>query len=332
MCLCAFVLMAQLKASAQEVLANEEKERMAKALAHYTLGLIQDWMGDSDEAIIEFEQSVAFDGERFSSHLRLGADYARVGKFPGAIEQLKKASQLETKDLQSHYLLALIYSTQNEFEKAASEYELILKQFSAADPQNIDIYGYLGQLYYSQKKYDKAIEQFQMILKLEPQNAEVMYLLGSLYLDVNDRKSAMEFFRKAIEIDPEHDGSLNSLSYMYAEDGVNLDEASELIQRALKISPDNGAYLDSLGWIYFKKGMYSEALESLKKADNLLKDPVIYEHLGDVNYQLNQMEEAQRNWSLSLELLPDQKTVADKLNHLKSQQANTKLSPIPQVK
>ena len=153
-------------------------------------------------------------------------------------------------------------------------------------------------------------------MQLEPKNAEVMFLLGSLYLETQQKPVAVDLFLKSIEIDPEHDGSLNSLGYIYAEDEARLDEALDLVKRAVTLDPDNGAYLDSLGWVYYKKGMYTEALESLQKADTLLKDAIICDHLGDVYYKLNEVDKAKQYWKLSLDLRPEQTAVVEKLKQL----------------
>ena len=291
-------------------------EPSATALTHYTMGVVYDMYGLTENSIDEFKKAATFDKDNYLIYLKLGADYARLGMMEKAIDTLGAVSKLNPKDVQSHYLLALIYSTQKEFDRAAQEYEVILKSFSKADPENIEVYGYLGQLYYSQKKYPEAIRQFEKILTLDSKNAEVMYLLGSLYLETKDKQKAIDLFKKSIEIDPEHDGSLNSLGYLYAEDGNRLDEASSLLERAIKIDPDNGAYLDSLGWLYYKKGMYDEALKYLQKADTALKDPVIYDHLGDVYLKLNQADKAKKSWQSSLEMQPNQDQVLKKLDSL----------------
>ena len=95
-----------------------------------------------------------------------------------------------------------------------------------------------------------------------------------------------------------------------------------MIKKAILHGPDNGAYIDSLGWVYYKKGMYQEALEYLKRADETFKDPVIYDHIGDVHYKLNQIDDAIKYWNLSLELLPDQEKIIQKINEIKSIQAS----------
>jgi tetratricopeptide (TPR) repeat protein len=133
-------------------------------------------------------------------------------------------------------------------------------------------------------------------------------------VEVKNRDKAIELFARAIKLKPDHDGCLNSLGYLYAEDGIKLDEAKELIERALKEDPDNGAYLDSLGWVYFKKGQYDQALSVLQKADTRLKDPLIYEHMGDVYFRLKKVEDAKKYWKLSLDLLPGQEQIIQKLH------------------
>ena len=299
--------------------AASEKETLpvAEAVTHYLMGLIHDWNGETDQAIAEYLKASEFDRSSFAIHLKLGAGYARAGKTKEAVDELHLASSLNPEDLQAHYVLALIYSADQNFDKASEEYEIILKHFSKNDPKNAEIHSYLGQLYYSQKKYEKAIEQFDYILTLEPKNADILFMLGSIHLDLHDRIRAMEYFKKTVDIDPDHESGLNSLAYMYAEDGIHLDDALQYIKRTLELDPDNGAYLDTKGWIYFKKGMYAEALDPLLKASQLIKDPLICEHLGDVYQKLNKSVDAEKYWKQSLSLKPEQTAVLEKINSLK---------------
>lgn len=294
---------------------DEDSESKAKSLAAYIMGVSFDLQGLTDVAIEEFEKAAEY-YENYAVHLRIGAGYARLGKLSLAIKELELVLDSDPNNVQARYLLALIYSTQKEFDKAADQYESILTSFSNAEPDNVEIYSYLGQLYYSQKQYEKAIKQFEVIRKVYPDNTDVLFLLGSLYLEIGNKEKAVELFKRVIIIDPDHDTSLNSLGYIYAEEGGDLDEAQEFIKRALEISPDNGAYLDSLGWVLYKKGKFKEALRYLLEADSMLKDPVIYEHLGDVYYKLNETDNARKYWNESLELLPEQDHILKKLEAL----------------
>jgi tetratricopeptide (TPR) repeat protein len=299
----------------------QDRITLSRSLAHYAMGQMYDLLGLPNRAVLEYEKAAQFDEASYLIHLRLGANYARLDLLEKAENELKLVQKFQPDDLQSRYLLALIYSTQKKYDQAASEYEYILKSFSQVEPKNVEIYGYLGQLYYSQKKYKEAIEQFEIIRQLEDDNPDVLYLLGSLYLEIKSQDKAIELLEKAIEIDPEHDGSLNTLGYILAESGKDLDRAEDLISRALVVSPDNGAYLDSLGWVHYQKGQYEEALKLFIRADKFLKDPVIYDHLGDTYYKMGQYDEAIEYWGKSLELQPDQAVVSEKIENLKRLQA-----------
>lgn len=315
-------VMLLLSADGASAFVHQDRVALAKGLAHYAMGYRYDLLGQTNHAVLEYEKGVQYDEGSYLMHLRLGNGYARLNMLPEAISRLRMVHQFNPEDMQSHYLLALIYSNQRQYDNAAREYEIILQALSQADPQNIEIYNYLGQLYYSQRKYDQAVAQFEKILAVEPANADVMYMLGSLYVEIQQKERAIGILQKAIGVDPEHDGSLNTLGYLYAEEGKNLDEAMELISRAVGIDPENGAYLDSLGWLYYKKGMYEKALETLQKANALLKDSVIYDHIGDVCSKLNQTEEAVKYWTLSLELLPGQEKVLQKIESVRNTRAS----------
>lgn len=305
-----------------ECFVFQDRITLSKSLAHYAMGQMYDLLGLPNRAVLEYEKAAQFDEGSYLIHLRLGANYARLDMLEKAEEELRLVQQYQPDDLQSRYLLALIYSTQKKYDQAANEYEYILKSFSEAEPKNIEIYGYLGQLYYSQKKYKQAIEQFEIIRQIESDNPDVLYLLGSLYLEVDQKDKAIELLKEAIKIDPQHDGSLNTLGYLYADSGKNLDEAEKLISQALVVSPDNGAYLDSLGWVYYQKGSYKEALELFIRADKSLKDPVIYDHIGDTYFKLGQYNEAVEYWEKSLILLPEQELIAEKIEKVKRLQAH----------
>jgi len=71
----------------------------------------------------------------------------------------------------------------------------------------------------------------------------------------------------------------------------------------LKAQPGNGAYIDSLGWAYYKKAQAEGrndyliiALQKLLEAVQLLEEPDIYEHIGDVHFSLGNWDEAIKVW------------------------------------
>ncbi len=299
----------------------------SKALAHYIMAVMDDLNGDDEQAMKEYQKSLKFDRSQPITHLRVGAYYARQGRLPEASRELKTVVKLSPEASPAHYLLALIYSAQKKYELAASEYEAVLKTASRNNPDNIEIHAYLAQLYYALHKYPLAIEQLNQIIQAQPTNASAYYLLGSIHLDLNHRQEAKEAFRKVLAIEPNHDGALNSLAYLYAEEGVHLDEALQMARQAIDLAPANGAYYDTLGWVLFKHGLKTEALMALQKASTYLEDPIIYDHIGDVYQALDEPALARKSWMKALQLDPKQPQISQKLENLNRRSA----SAIPEV-
>ena len=119
-----------------------------------------------------------------------------------------------------------------------------------------------------------------------------------------DTAGAVQHLKKCLELNPDFTPAQNYLGYMWADQGVNLEEALELIDKAVAADPENAAYLDSLGWVYFKLNRNQDALETLLKAVSYLEEPdaVVYEHLGDVYHSLNQPDKAVEAWQKSYDL------------------------------
>ena len=89
-----------------------------------------------------------------------------------------------------------------------------------------------------------------------------------------------------------------------------------MVRKAIEIDPANGAYYDSLGWALYKKGMYTEALAALQKAETYIEDEVLYDHIGDVYKALKEYALACKYWRKSLDLDPHQILVQQKIKEL----------------
>ena len=100
---------------------------------------------------------------------------------------------------------------------------------------------------------------------------------------------------------------------MQAEQNINLHRAEKMSRRTLEEDPNNAAYLDTLGWIEYRLGKYDEAVDLIKRSLEDLKDPVVFDHLGDVYAAKNDMENAKSAWQKALELLDSPESNKDNL-------------------
>ena len=62
-----------------------------------------------------------------------------------------------------------------------------------------------------------------------------------------------------------------------------------------------------------KKGEYKKAEEYLKRAVELVKDPVIYEHIGDLYIVLGNKKEGLRYYEEGFSFFPDRKQLKYKV-------------------
>lgn len=148
----------------------------------------------------------------------------------------------------------------------------------------------------------EALAKAESLSKSDLEKSYVQFLYGSMWERQERFEPATEAFRKALGFNPNSAGAMNYLGYMFADRGVNLDEAVRLIQQALEIEPENGAYLDSLGWAYFKLDNWELAERYLLRAvERVRTDPTLREHLGDVYSKTGRIPEAQGEWQAALQ-------------------------------
>ena len=133
-------------------------------------------------------------------------------------------------------------------------------------------------------------------------------------------KNAETYLRRAIELSSKDElpDAYNALGYLYAEQGIKLDEAETLVRRALKSAPKSGAYLDSLGLIYFKQGKLDAAIENLEQALRYLPDtPEILLHLVDAYLEKGLKQKALQTLEQAIQLEPDNAEFLQKLEAVK---------------
>lgn len=122
--------------------------------------------------------------------------------------------------------------------------------------------------------------------------------LTFIYQETDREGRALEQLEAMYDLAPDDPGINNDLGYTYADAGQHLDKAEEMIRFSLSSNPRSSASLDSLGWVLYKRGRFAEAVYFLRLALRLAErdDPVLYDHLGDALYRLDERDEAQTNW------------------------------------
>ena len=194
-------------------------------------------------------------------------------------------------------------------------------------PQTPEIVYYLGIAQREAKHFQEAVATFEEALHeaeaegAEIANARFYFDYGAAAEQAGLHDKAADLFRKSIAVDPANAAdAYNYLAYMWAERDTHLDEAEQMIKLALQADPNNGAYIDTLGWLEFRQGKFDQALSDLLRAAQKLtrEDPVVLEHVGDACAKLNKAAQALDAWQRALNLDPQNKKLAYKIDNAKT--------------
>ncbi|MEP7195731.1 MAG: hypothetical protein ABI851_04380 [Saprospiraceae bacterium] len=110
------------------------------ALNYLNLGIYKFYQIQFEEAENYFIKSISLDSMNFQSFLNYGTLLQQIDRKPEAIIQLKKAIQLNPKDVGSSYSLASIYGSLNQTEEAYKCLEIaLINGISFYDMLQVDV-------------------------------------------------------------------------------------------------------------------------------------------------------------------------------------------------
>lgn len=111
--------------------------------------------------------------------------------------------------------------------------------------------------------------------------------LAMAYDQIGQRRRSSVAYARVLELDPHNALAMNNLAYLYAEQGILLQQALRHARNAVLLEPENGVFLDTLGWVHYRLGSYEDAREMLEKAvSTRIEEDEVYRHLGTVYEKL----------------------------------------------
>lgn len=245
--------------------------------------------------------------KRFISLVDKSNEPGRLYFYAGQCDELSKNSEgakqsyLKVTEKSSFYKsglqrLAFIASEKENFAETAT----LLKQINLTKEDGEPAFRFVASLYVKMKDYKNAVKVVHAGLKLFPHSEDLEYLTAAYLEYTKSRVASLQALDGFVRKHPNFTPALNHLGYMLADQGQRLDFAANLLKRAVKKDPDNGFYRDSLGWAYFRLKKYEDAERELLSA---LKDekeePIVMEHLGELNYSKKKYAEALKYFEMA---------------------------------
>lgn len=189
----------------------------------------------------------------------------------------------------------LKWKQMNNWMLSVTPYELVDWTLSKDD------YLKLGLLAEKQYKLDFALYNYNKALKLDPKHYLVYFNIGNVYFKMDDLYTAKLFYIKAAELNANFADAYNNLACVYLE-AKEYDLAKSNVAKALAIetNPEREVYyLDTLGLIYLNQGRVSQAIVTLKQAEQFITPGLaknaaaqIYHHLAQAYLRAGMGKEA----------------------------------------
>jgi tetratricopeptide (TPR) repeat protein len=159
--------------------------------------------------------------------------------------------------------------------------------------RSADFYPLGANILGSRQRFPEAIKLLEEGYEKYPERVDLLFLKAVNLEKIQRFDETVTALKQVINKEPEHAAAHNYLGYLYAEKGINLEDAEFHVKKALEIKPEDGYYLDSLGWIYFQQGNYKKALDVLLRANELVpNEAVVLEHLGETYEMLGEVKKA----------------------------------------
>lgn len=298
-----------------------------------------------DEALKDIQQVLILDPKNIKAYENRALIYlSKPDKKSMALNDLEKAVELSTQNVDTYIKLAELYNEKNKFDEA-------IKMLTAAINRKND-----GNLYYErakvyEKKKDlqnqykdlsKAIElgiknenifsqrafvafeikQYESVLndatiliqQYHTKNYQIYVLRGKTYAELNKGQEAIKDFTKAITL-KNNDAEAYYLRAMeYSKMGKTKEPlAIKDFNKAIELNPGNAEAYLYRGIYFFNKQKYDEAMNDLNKSIKLNATAEAYFYRGAVLYEKGKYNEAciDLNKSAQMNYLPAQKRVKE---------------------
>src|SRR2546427_4249249 len=150
--------------------------------------------GQYHEAVIEFKNVVQIDPKDADGHYRLALTYLKFGDIPNlqaAFGELTKTVELDVSNRDAQLKLGELYLLASQPAKARERADIIIAS-APQDPQGLIL---RGQSFISEKEFDQGIAELKKAIELDPKKIRTYLDLASAYMQKKDPATADEIGR-----------------------------------------------------------------------------------------------------------------------------------------
>jgi protein O-mannosyl-transferase len=239
-------------------------------IAHLNFGTVLLNKGRVDEAITQYQQSLAIDPDYAEARFDFGIALAQKGRVDEAITQYQEALQINPDYADAHVNLGIALLHKGRVDEALSHYRKALQ----INPNYMEARVNFGNALAQQGKVDDAISQYQEALQIKPDDEVVQVNLGIVLLQTGRAGEAMAHLQKALQLKPTDAKANNYLAWLLATcPEASLRDGSKAVELARQANMltggENAMILHTLAAALAEAGRFSEAQETAQRALDL---------------------------------------------------------------
>jgi arylsulfatase A-like enzyme/Flp pilus assembly protein TadD len=244
----------------------DPKDKIEAWSKYESISLLQQ-QGKNEEALHVLETLAAEEPDNNFFRIALASKYREQKQPLPALENLKKAIQVDPTDEDAYQSLALTYKELRDYPEALKAQEASI----AINPDRSDAQGLLGMLLIETGRFKEAEKQFVKVLKLDPNNAIAWNNYGNALRELG-----------------------------------KLDEAKKAFSESIRLSPNYAYPLNGLATVLIRQNKTREAIPYLEKAIELDETFVeVYLNLGIAYHTLGDTAKARTLYKIFLKISPD---------------------------
>lgn len=189
---------------------NKALEFMEKAYYYeanerflYSLGVINNELGNKDSAIAIFEKLKYSGYMKYNVNLFLGNIYFEKNRYDEAEKCYIEALNINPQNENIAFNLGIIYYSSNKLIEASNYFKTALR----INPNNLETLKYLGQIYFDLKNYKDAAQVFRKADVLKPTDSNINYYIALCYANLGLFQESLKYLEKSKSY------GLDSISY-----------------------------------------------------------------------------------------------------------------------
>ncbi len=222
------------------------------------------------EAISNLLVLVQFYPDDLSLYLQLANLYKNTHQNKKAIHFYSYLLSKDKYDINSMRNLAELYFNNKQKESALKLYKQLVTYIDDED-EKVQYYEIIANIYMTYGEYNKAINFYKKVLDHKSDNIDAVKDLRKIYLKLKDTENVIYYSRKLIDLEPDnysyYEEIVNLLFHIHS-----YDDALRYAQKALELpTADIFAIKNLIAKIYIYTGKIQESIDLIK--ETIVSDP-----------------------------------------------------------